>query len=48
MQLKRDLFINGQWVKGSGLLPVMNPSTGALIADVATADESLCDAAITH
>jgi len=46
MQLKTDLFINGQWIKGSGLLPVMNPSTGTLIADVATADETLCDAAI--
>ena len=47
MQLKTDLFINGQWVKGSGSLPVMNPSTGTLIADIATADETHCDAAIT-
>jgi succinate-semialdehyde dehydrogenase/glutarate-semialdehyde dehydrogenase len=47
MHLKTDLYINGQWVKGSGTLPVMNPSTGTLIADIATADEALCDAAIT-
>ena len=47
MQLKTDLFINGQWVKGSGSLPVMNPSTGTLIAEIATADQALCDAAVT-
>jgi len=47
MQLKTDLFINGQWVKGSGSLPVMNPSTGTLIANISTADEKLCDLAIT-
>ena len=47
MQLKTDLFINGTWVKGSGSLPVMNPSTGTLIAEIGTADESLCDAAVT-
>lgn len=47
MQLKTDLFINGQWVKGAGVLPVMNPSTGTLIAEISTADQEQCDAAIT-
>ena len=47
MQLKTDLFINGAWVKGIGLIPVMNPSTGTLIAEISTADQAQCDAAIT-
>ncbi|MEI6295926.1 MAG: aldehyde dehydrogenase family protein, partial [Actinomycetes bacterium] len=47
MQLKTDLFINGQWVKGAGSLPVMNPSTGELIAEISTADQAQCDAALT-
>ncbi len=47
MQLKTDLFINGQWVKGAGVLPVMNPSTGTLIAEISTADQEQCDTAIT-
>jgi len=47
MQLKTDLFINGQWVKGAGSLPVMNPSTGTVIAEISTADQAQCDAAIT-
>jgi succinate-semialdehyde dehydrogenase/glutarate-semialdehyde dehydrogenase len=47
MQLKTDLFINGQWVKGAGVLPVMNPSTGTLIAEISTANQEQCDAAIT-
>ena len=47
MQLKTDLFINGQWVKGAGTLPVMNPSTGTMSAEISTADQEQCDAAIT-
>ena len=47
MQLKTELFINGHWVKGTGSLPVMNPSTGTLIAEISTADQAQCDAAIT-
>ena len=47
MQLKTDLFINGQWVKGAGSLPVMNPSTGTVIAEISIADQAQCDAAIT-
>ena len=47
LELKTDLFIDGQWVKGAGTLPVMNPSTGQLIAEIATADQEQCDAAVT-
>ena len=47
MLLKTDLFINGQWVKGASSLPVMNPSTGEIIAEISIADQAQCDAAIT-
>ena len=47
MDLKTDLFINGQWVKGASTLPVINPSTGQAIAEISTADQAQCDAAIT-
>ncbi len=47
MQLKTDLYIDGAWVKGDGTLPVTDPSTGNVIAEVATAGESHCDAAVT-
>ena len=46
MKLKTELYINGQWIKGAGSLPVMNPSTGELIAEISTADEAQCDAAL--
>ena len=46
-QLKTELYINGVWVKGEGTLPVMNPSTGTLIAEISTASEAQCNAAIT-
>ena len=46
-QLKTELYINGQWVKGAGSLPVMNPSTGKMIAEISTADQAQCDDAIT-
>ena len=47
MQLKTDLYIDGSWVKGDGTLPVIDPSTGNVIAEVATAGEAQCDAAVT-
>jgi succinate-semialdehyde dehydrogenase/glutarate-semialdehyde dehydrogenase len=47
MQLKTDLYIDGAWVKGDGNLPVTDPSTGNVIAEVATAGEAHCDAAVT-
>ncbi len=45
-QLKTDLFINGAWVKGDSTLAVMNPSTGTLIAEISTASQAQCDAAV--
>ena len=47
MQLKTDLYIDGAWVKGDGTLPVTDPSTGNVIAEVQTAGEAHCDAAVT-
>jgi len=47
MQLKTDLYIDGSWVKGDGTLPVTDPSTGNVIAEVQTAGEAHCDAAVT-
>ena len=47
MQLKTDLYIDGSWVKGDGTLPVTDPSTGDVIAEVQTAGEAHCDAAVT-
>ncbi|MGQ4599809.1 aldehyde dehydrogenase family protein [Nocardia sp. R6R-6] len=46
MKLCTDSYINGQWVAGSQRLPVLNPATGHLLADVALADEAECDAAV--
>ena len=46
MQLKTDLYIDGKWVKGDGTIPVIDPSNGEVIAEVATAGESQCDAAV--
>ena len=46
MEFKKDLYIDGQWVSGDGLLDVHNPSTGEVITQVATAGEKECEAAI--
>ncbi len=45
-ELKTELYINGQWIKGASSLPVMNPSTGELIAEISTADDAQCDTAL--
>jgi succinate-semialdehyde dehydrogenase/glutarate-semialdehyde dehydrogenase len=47
MEMKTDLYINGEWVKGDGAVPVYNPSTGEVIAEIQTAGETQCDAAVT-
>ena len=47
MELKTGLYIDGSWVSGDGTLDVMDPSTGTVIAAVATAGEAECDAAVT-
>ena len=47
MELKTDLYIDGAWVKGNGTIPVLDPSTGSTICEVATAGDSECEAAIS-
>ena len=46
MQLKTQLFINGKWVNGSEKLPVTDPSNESVIAEVQTASDKDCLAAI--
>ena len=46
MQLKTQLFIDGKWVNGSGKLPVTDPSNESVIAEVQTAGDAECQAAI--
>ena len=46
MTLKTDLYIDGKWVKGSGTVPVYDPSDGSVIAEIQTAGEKECDAAV--
>jgi succinate-semialdehyde dehydrogenase/glutarate-semialdehyde dehydrogenase len=46
MQLKTQLFIDGKWVDGSGKLPVTDPSNESVIAEVQTAGDAECLAAI--
>ena len=46
MTLKTDLYIDGKWVKGSGTVPVFDPSDGSVIAEIQTAGEKECDAAV--
>ncbi|HRD10085.1 MAG TPA: aldehyde dehydrogenase family protein, partial [Candidatus Nanopelagicaceae bacterium] len=46
MQLKTDLYIDGAWVKGNGSVPVYDPSDGSVIAEIQTAGEKECDAAV--
>jgi len=47
MDLKTDLYIDGAWVSGDGTIPVIDPSTGSTICEVATAGDSECEAAIS-
>jgi succinate-semialdehyde dehydrogenase/glutarate-semialdehyde dehydrogenase len=46
VKLVTDLFIDGTWQPGSGRVEVHDPATGEVIADVATAGEAECDAAV--
>ena len=45
--MRSKLYINGEWVDGSGTMPVYDPSDGSVIADVAIAGEAECEAALT-
>jgi len=46
---RRQLFIGGKWVEatGGGTMPVVNPATEEVIADVASATAADVDAAVT-
>ena len=44
--MRTQLYLNGQWVPGASTVPVIDPSDGSVIADVAIADDAQCDAAI--
>jgi len=44
--MRTQLFIDGKWLDGSGKLPVFDPSDGSVIAEVSTAGDAECEAAI--
>jgi succinate-semialdehyde dehydrogenase/glutarate-semialdehyde dehydrogenase len=44
--MRTQLFINGEWVDGSKTAPVYDPSDLTVIADVALAGDSQCEAAL--
>ena len=44
--MRNQLYIDGQWVDGSGTLDVIDPSDGSVIAKVATAGDAEIEAAL--
>ena len=44
--MRTQLYIDGKWVDGNGTMPVYDPSDGSVIAEVATAGEEECEAAL--
>ena len=46
MELIGKLYIDGKWVNGVSLLPVINPSDESLIANVQVASDKECAQAI--
>lgn len=44
--MRTQLYIDGKWLDGSGKLPVYDPSDGSVIAEVSTAGDAECEAAI--
>ena len=44
--MRTQLFIDGKWLDGNGKLPVFDPSDGSVIAQVSTAGDVECEAAI--
>lgn len=44
--MRTQLYIDGKWVDGNGTMPVYDPSDGSVIAEVATAGEVECEAAL--
>jgi len=45
--MRSKLYINGEWVDGTGTMAVYDPSDGSVIAEVATAGDAHCEAAIS-
>lgn len=46
MTIVSEMLIDGRWVTGAGRVPVLDPSDGSVIAEVATAGEAECNAAL--
>ena len=46
MTIAADLFIDGQWIPGSGRVPVYDPVDNSVIAEAATAGPVECEAAL--
>ena len=44
--MRTQMYIDGQWVDGIGTLAVTDPSDGSVIAEVATAGDAQCEAAL--
>ncbi|NBV66228.1 MAG: NAD-dependent succinate-semialdehyde dehydrogenase [Actinobacteria bacterium] len=44
--MRTQLYINGQWVPGASTVAVTDPSDGSVIAQVSSADDAQCEAAI--
>jgi succinate-semialdehyde dehydrogenase/glutarate-semialdehyde dehydrogenase len=44
--MRTQLYIDGKWVDGNGTMPVYDPSDGSVIAEVATAGDAECEAAL--
>ncbi|CAB5240456.1 unannotated protein [freshwater metagenome] len=44
--MRTQMYIDGQWVDGIATLPVIDPSDGSVIAEVALAGEEQCEAAL--
>nr|WP_308169701.1 NAD-dependent succinate-semialdehyde dehydrogenase [Acrocarpospora catenulata] len=46
MKIRSELFIGGEWVTGTGTLPVVDPAVGEPITEVAVAGERECAQAV--
>ena len=45
--MRTQLYIDGQWIDGSGTVAVIDPSDGSIIAQVSTSSDEQNEAAIT-
>ena len=44
--MRTELYIDGEWIKGTSTTPVYDPADGSDIAEIQLADETLCFAAL--